>query len=366
MQDKILTVLTLSSRSALGDAYKNIINALPNKKNIIVFIPGAYSPDEFSSDFLKKIHGSILFTGSKRERWAKKITIVRQLNKIIKKYEVNHVFFFWEEPQSQIPLIRLNSKCDYTIWLHDPVLHEGEGKSAYFFRSLAQKFSYPFIDKVIVSYSSAVTQIRSMSEWNCIKNKVHVVYLPQMPELEFSDVKNDINIKEKYDFIFWGRIESYKGIDVLLRAMQDSKMSKVSLLIVGRGRESDYVMEKVKGLHNVTYINRYVENRELATYIKQSKYVVLPYRSATGTQTVMLANYYGKLVLATKVGCFPEYIQEGKNGFFIENLNLCNLVDSMLELMERNPKCYLNQINQVYQSFDIKKIAKQVYSIITF
>ena len=40
-----------NERNAMGDGYKNLLNAFPNKKNIYVIIPHAYNESEFSTDF---------------------------------------------------------------------------------------------------------------------------------------------------------------------------------------------------------------------------------------------------------------------------------------------------------------------------
>ena len=37
----------------------------------------------------------------------------------------------------------------------------------------------------------------------------------------------------------------------------------------------------------------------------------MPYRDATGSMTVAQAFYYGKPVIATDVGVFPEYVKDG-------------------------------------------------------
>ena len=147
--------------------------------------------------------------------------------------------------------------------------------------------------------------------------------------------------------------------------MTDNEMSEVKLLIVGRGREDSGISRQVEKLDNVDFINEYVPNRKLAEYIKQSRYVILPYKTATGSQTIQLANYYNKLVLATNVGCFPEYVSNGENGFLIKMLNYDCLKEAMKKIIKINEDDYANKILEKYNSFDLNKISCELYKTIT-
>lgn len=89
-----------------------------------------------------------------------------------------------------------------------------------------------------------------------------------MPEMEFHEIKNSKFVCE-YDFIFWGRIEEYKGLDLLIDAIQNYK--NIKLLIIGNGKEAEKIKKLTKNALNITFINKYVENKELATYIMRCK-----------------------------------------------------------------------------------------------
>ncbi|MEI2749884.1 MAG: glycosyltransferase [Ferruginibacter sp.] len=52
--------------------------------------------------------------------------------------------------------------------------------------------------------------------------------------------------------------------------------------------------------------------------IENSKFIVCPYRDATQSGVLMTSYAAGKMVLATNVGSFPEYIQDGVNGLLAE------------------------------------------------
>ena len=170
---------------------------------------------------------------------------------------------------------------------------------------------------------------------------------------------------EKRSKSFYGRIEEYKGLNLLLDAMKDPEMQHIRLLSVGRGSDDQQIRKIVNSLVNVKFINDYVPDKELAKYIKQSRFVILPYKSATGSQTITIANYYEKMVLATKVGCFPEYIQEGKNGFFIDSYTKEDIKKAMLKMACIDESTYKERIKNEYDKYDIKCIAEKVYRVVS-
>lgn len=250
----------------------------------------------------------------------------------------------------------------HTMWVHDVTKHDGETFLFKFKKRLMENILYKRFNNIVVSYKEAAKEIKR--KLHDEKINVEILKLPQLKELEFADIKNS-NLPIMYDFIFYGRIEKYKGLELLLKVMTDNEMSEVKLLIVGRGRDDKNIIRQVEKLDNVDFINEYVPNRKLAEYIKQSRYVILPYKTATGSQTIQLANYYNKLILATRVGCFPEYIIEGANGFLIDDITYDCLKESMKKIMKIDSNNYTYKIMKEYDSFNLGIISNNLYKIIT-
>lgn len=250
----------------------------------------------------------------------------------------------------------------HTKWVHDVTEHDGETFLFKFKKRLMENILYKRFNNIVVSYKEAAKEIKR--KLHDEKINVEILKLPQLKELEFADIKNS-NLPIMYDFIFYGRIEKYKGLELLLKVMTDNEMSEVKLLIVGRGRDDKNIIRQVEKLDNVDFINEYVPNRKLAEYIKQSRYVILPYKTATGYPIIQLANYYNKLILATRVGCFPEYIIEGANGFLIDDITYDCLKESMKKIMKIDSNNYTDKIMKEYDSFNLGIISNNLYKIIT-
>ena len=62
----------------------------------------------------------------------------------------------------------------------------------------------------------------------------------------------------------------------------------------------------------------YLSNEDMICYVRAADLVVLPYREIYQSGVVFLAYTFGRAVLATRVGSFPETVEEGRSGWLVE------------------------------------------------
>ena len=169
--------------------------------------------------------------------------------------------------------------------------------------------------------------------------------------------------------LFFGRIDEYKGVGDLVDAYVKSEASSkgVKLVIAGKG-ELKCKLEQLP--QNILFINRYIHNKELACLIRNCKFVVLPYRTATQSGCVMSAFAFNKPILATSVGDLPNEVINDVTGFITEPNNidkLCENIDMMcnanLEIIEQNIK-YRFSDNGAYSWSSIAKSMCDIYKTI--
>ena len=174
-------------------------------------------------------------------------------------FDVAYVPFFsawghWAvELFSGIPLI-------YTV--HDPVLHSGE------------RFINRFMQKLEVQDISAASRVivlssifREYTMTTYHKSPQDVLVLPhgtfesyQRQESFHTDATSWYDEHSAcVNFVFFGRIEEYKGIDFLLeayRSVEETYRDRVSLLIAGKGDFSPYKssFDKLKNVKLMNYM----------------------------------------------------------------------------------------------------------------
>jgi len=108
--------------------------------------------------------------------------------------------------------------------------------------------------------------------------------------------------------LFFGRVEHYKGIAMLLRAAQ-LLPPDVSIVLAGAGNMSDIEKQLAAALGpRLTLLNRFIEDNEVATLLQQAGVLVLPYLQATQSSLPLICAAFGLPVVASSVGTFTTEI----------------------------------------------------------
>lgn len=118
-----------------------------------------------------------------------------------------------------------------------------------------------------------------------------------------------VDISESVRLLFFGRIEQYKGLDMLISALEDLNKQGVSnlrLTIAGKGdfwKECEQYI-KTPSLYNLKV--RFVQNDEVPDLMATHHFLVLPYRDATQSGPLATALAYDLPIIAPKYGCFGD------------------------------------------------------------
>lgn len=125
----------------------------------------------------------------------------------------------------------------------------------------------------------------------------------------------------RLELLFFGFIRPYKGLDSLIDALAQLADRDVYLTVVGEPWCKPVELERrvrESGAPNVELHLEYVDASAAANYFSRTDLVVLPYRKATGSGVAAMAYHYDKPVLATRVGGFPDVIEDGRTGFLVD------------------------------------------------
>lgn len=119
--------------------------------------------------------------------------------------------------------------------------------------------------------------------------------------------------------LFVGRIRPYKGLGVLLDAYRTAAIDPVTpLLIAGQGQlsaEETASLERLQAEGRpVSVINRWLQPDEIPPLVATSRFVVLPYTSATQSGVVPFASALGVPAIAAAAGGITEQVIDGTTG----------------------------------------------------
>ena len=132
--------------------------------------------------------------------------------------------------------------------------------------------------------------------------------------------------------LFFGHIRPFKGLDIALRAWRRIK-SDVTLVVAG---EPWFGFEPT-AQRNVEYDLRFIPDAEVARYFANADVVIAPYRTEAQSGVAMTAFYFGKPVIAARVGGLPEVI-DGNNGMLVppeDPQALADAIDEFFTVRDR-------------------------------
>ncbi|MHB8242619.1 MAG: glycosyltransferase family 4 protein [Solirubrobacteraceae bacterium] len=118
----------------------------------------------------------------------------------------------------------------------------------------------------------------------------------------------DLPQTDKPVVLCFGLMRPYKGIDLLLEAWRG--IDDAELWIVGMPR-MDISALRAAAPPSVRFVARFVGEDELPSYFERADLVVLPYREIDQSGVLFTALAFGKPLLLSDVGGFPEVAATG-------------------------------------------------------
>ena len=149
---------------------------------------------------------------------------------------------------------------------------------------------------------------------------------------------------KKINLLFFGRIEEYKGLDVLADAFVKIQKSvpNISLTIAGNGDCSPY-KDIYKHLENVTIINRWIGDEEIYPLFSTPNTIsVLPYKTGTQSGVITLAQKYGTPIVASDCGGIAEQIKDGVSGYLVKPGDADDICNKIIYISK-----HINEVNDV-------------------
>lgn len=216
--------------------------------------------------------------------------------------------------------------------LHDVGVHQGESS---LFNKYWNKSQFKLADKYVVLSQQYVPVLERKG---IERGNIAVVPHAGFTFYDMHDVS--ISTAEKPQILFFGRISKYKGIELLLDTLSLIRTVNpdVVLKIVGSGDIVPY-KEKLNALKdNVILINDWIKDEDVADYIKDVDFVILPYIHATQSGVIPLAYAFKKPVLATNVGCLSEQVCDGVTGWLVNELTAESIANKAIEMLDDRGK----------------------------
>ncbi|MDU6428062.1 glycosyltransferase [Clostridium perfringens] len=188
----------------------------------------------------------------------------------------------------------------------------------------------------------------------------HGTYDGYLNNKEFKGV--DFKHGNKKTILFFGLIREYKGVDILLDAIEKLPLEyreKVNFIIAGNNTKNiDYrrIIEKKK-IENLIHLDlRFIQDSEVGNFFMNADACILPYRNIYGSGALLLAYTFNKPVIVSSIPSFVEETENGKTGYIFESENSDSLVKCLEKYLDSSDCEIKNKIGE------IKLLVKEKYN----
>lgn len=219
--------------------------------------------------------------------------------------------------------------------LHNLIPHEKR-----FYDNFVNRYFLKQFDAFVVMSEQVKTDLLSMKADAKFIQLEHPNYVHFGEKSDKLIARNALNIpQDKKVVLFFGLIRKYKGLDVLLEAF--AALNDDYLLLVAGECYDDFsiyqdLIDKHELKEKVQIHNEYISDKMVATFFSSSDLCVLPYKSATQSGIVAVANHFEVPLIATNVGNFPQSIKHEKEGLIVEKSSAKQLASSIQRFFDEN------------------------------
>ena len=135
--------------------------------------------------------------------------------------------------------------------------------------------------------------------------------------------------------LFFGRIERYKGLGVLIQAINLlwERGLQAHAVIAGRGSDLARWKPDMQDRQRFTLIEKYLSPDEVQSVFQQAQLVVLPYLEGTQSGVAAYALGTGRPLVGTDVGSLADVIRHGRNGLLVPPGDASALADALAALI---------------------------------
>jgi glycosyltransferase involved in cell wall biosynthesis len=155
-------------------------------------------------------------------------------------------------------------------------------------------------------------------------------------ENDFSVIeKEKIEKKKNINFLFFGKIHYYKGLDILIKAgnILSKNNPNFKIIIAGKAKNPKQYIDLIENNKNFELKLEYLDKDVIPNLFNNTDYIVLPYREVSQSGPLSIAFAFRVVPIVSDLIGFKELISDNKNGFVFKSESPEKLAEKMEMVM---------------------------------
>ena len=168
--------------------------------------------------------------------------------------------------------------------------------------------------------------------------------------------------------LFFGFIRHYKGLDLLLQAMNDARIRQndIKLLIAGEFYEDEKLYRQLIEQYNladrIILRSDFIPDSEVRYYLCAADVIVQPYRNATQSGVTPLAYHFEKPMIVTNVGGLPSLVPHERSGLVCEPEPPA-IAEALLRFYQLGEQYFIPHLRTEKQKYAWSNLTGAVYQL---
>jgi glycosyltransferase involved in cell wall biosynthesis len=221
-----------------------------------------------------------------------------------------------------------------------------------------------------ITMSNKVTQDLLQFNSNAnYKQVVHPLYdnfgkiIDKREARKYLKIEPDIKL-----VLFFGFIREYKGLDLLLDAMDTDDVKKQSIQLIVAGefyQNKDVYLDQInqKGISSqVRIIDDFIPDDMVRYYCCAADVIVQPYKKATQSGVTPLAYHFEVPMIVTNVGGLPEMVKDGESGLVCEP-NSQSIAEHISEFFNKGVDYFLPGLKAEKEKFSWSSFVSSIMTL---
>lgn len=368
--NKRILLFASNSYAGMGPYVVSIVNSFKPEDNVFFFLvenSANYFRQNVKPDLLSKCHIE-LYRATRIKNLAELIfnsgyPYSKRVIDYVKSHNIEMIHCLTAPHDYRLIRKLINEDCKILYTVHDLEPHEADKA---FYKVWWQNVLYRRIFRCMDISPAFITNGRH--QFNVLKERYpdRQIFFGKFPTLITDKVANGMieppELKDVNDYIlFFGRIEAYKGVELLIEAyLKSSIRNKCKLVIAGKGEINATVNDS-----QIILINRYIDDEEVASLYRNAAIVAYPYISATQSGVLSVASYFKKPMIVSDVPFFLEIIGDSGCAKRFQKGNVDSLANA-LNFFDFDKIAFMSKVseelyNSLYASSTLREELMGIY-----
>ncbi len=309
-----------------------------------------FLPNVIGNEYIRDIQDNVIYYSKKKTLKSTDSGVIALADQIAS--TIPNVVIFLEDTilMQQVNAILHNRGIKTVLVVHDIEHHPYRNMSLRRMlvdgiRRLMTIRTVKNVDNVILLSNNSEAKFRERYK---VTNTLVFRLSAHVPMVE-SSKPPEMSEEENY-YLFFGRLDEYKGIEILCQAyskLSHDRKIKNKLIIAGRGVLSETEKQLIAQEDCIQLIQRFISDYEMIWLFEHCQAVVLPYIEASQSGVLPIAYKFGRPVIVSKLDGLTENVLPGVTGLVFNNeseLTKClEKIDSLFKSSGRNIKLYYEE-----------------------